>query len=96
MTFKTYFRSLDSDAREAYAARVPTSVAYIDIHLIPRRKIPRPATMRALAAASGGALSYGDIVDYFYSEPGDQVVDAGAHDQVGASGEAIPCSKLTS
>lgn len=74
--------------REAYAARAGTSVAYIDIHLIPRRKTPRRETMRALAEASGGTLSYGDIVDYFYTDPTD---GQGAHDHNQPPAGSIPC-----
>jgi hypothetical protein len=66
MNYRDYFRSLDSEGRERHAVRAGTSVAYINIHLIPRRKIPRQKTMQALADATDGICSYSDIVDYFY------------------------------
>lgn len=67
MNYREYFRSLDSANRARHAERAGTSVAYINIHLIPRRKIPRRKTMQALADATDGTCSYSDIVDYFYS-----------------------------
>lgn len=68
MNFKTYYRGLEQDDREAFADRAETSTNYIDIHLIPRHKIPRKESMKMLAKASEGAVSYLEIVDYFYND----------------------------
>ena len=66
MNFKTYFRNLAREDREAYAVKAGTSANYIDNHLVSKNKIPRKKLMESLAAASNGKLSYSDIVDYFY------------------------------
>ena len=66
MNYKTYFRNLDESAREAHAKKAGTTADYINIHLIPKRKIPRKELMQALADASGGQCSYRDLIDYFY------------------------------
>lgn len=68
MDFKTYFRGLDQSEREAFAKRAETSADYVNIHLVPRNKIPRKENMKLLAEATQGAVSYSEIVDYFYKE----------------------------
>ena len=68
MNYKKYFREMDQPSRVAHAKRAETSAEYINIHLIPRYKIPRKELMRKLANASEGKVSYLDIVNYFYAE----------------------------
>lgn len=65
MNFADFYRQLSRDERKEFADRAATSPEYIEIHLLPRRKTPRKATMLALAEASKGGVSYEDVVKYF-------------------------------
>ena len=69
MDFDTYYRQLDRDARRKFAERAGTSPEYIEIHLLPRKKMPRKNKMESLAKASRGALSYEKVVEYFLLSP---------------------------
>lgn len=64
--FEQYYRSMSQEDRAAYAERAGTSKEYIEIHLIPRRKVPKKQTMRALSDASEGAVTFEDVVSYFF------------------------------
>lgn len=66
MELQKYYDQLDVDEREAYASRIPTSADNLRIHWIPRRKIPRKPTLRAMAHASLGCVSYEEVVAHFY------------------------------
>jgi hypothetical protein len=66
MDLRTYFYGLDPTEREAFARRAQTTVEYIQCHLITRRKIPRPDSMRKLAAASQDQVSLDDLLACFY------------------------------
>jgi len=66
MDLRTYYYGLDTTEREAFARRAQTTVGYIQCHLINRRKIPRPSSMRKLAAASENSISLDDLLAYFY------------------------------
>jgi hypothetical protein len=66
MDLRTYFYGLDQTEREAFARRAQTTVGYIQSHLITCRKIPRPDSMRKLAAASENRVSLDDLLAYFY------------------------------
>ena len=63
--FKTWYRSLTSQEKDAFAVRAGTSRKYIEVTLVFRRRTPKPKTMRRLADASLGRLSYEDIVRFF-------------------------------
>ena len=65
--FDDFFSNMDLASREAYAKRAGTSEAYIRIHLVPCRKIPRKQMIENLARASNGRLSCSEIVKHFYS-----------------------------
>lgn len=67
-TFKSYWAKLTETERQRYAKRAGTTVAYIGIHLIHRRKFPRQKLMKQLAKASSGELSFQDMVAHFYGE----------------------------
>lgn len=68
-SFKLWYRGLTSEEKSAFADRAKVSRAYIETHLVYRRRTPRPETMRRLAAASLGRLSYTDVVRFFLLEP---------------------------
>lgn len=68
MDFKTYYRSLNREQRARFAEVAETSVEYIEIHLISRRKVPKKDLMQRLAQASDGKLSYLDLVEFFDPE----------------------------
>lgn len=65
MDFADFYKNLSREDRKGFASRASTSPEYIEIHLLPRRKTPRKATMEALAEASEGVVSYEDVVRYF-------------------------------
>ena len=66
MNYKTYFRNLDESGRLSHANEAGTTPDYINIHLIPKRKIPRKELMQSLADATDGNCTYQDLIDYFY------------------------------
>ena len=69
MDFQSYYRSLRGPKRNEYAERAGTPRRYIEIHLLAppeRRKTPKQPLMRALADASGGHVSFADVLAHFY------------------------------
>lgn len=68
MDFRTYFKGLSEIEQAEYAERAGTSAAYIHTHFLshPPRRIPRPDLMRALAAATNGAVSLHELLCHFY------------------------------
>lgn len=66
MDFKEWFLSLSEDQREKYASDAGTTSGYIRVHLIGRRKIPRPELLRSLAAASRGKFTVPKLLAFFY------------------------------
>jgi hypothetical protein len=68
MTLRDYYRSLNDNQRKQYAERAGTSKKYCDSHLMRTRpsRIPKRDLMQGLANASNGAVSFSDVVDYFY------------------------------
>jgi hypothetical protein len=71
MQLPDYFNSLSKEERDAYGRRAKTSAGYIRTHLVAppsRRRVPRPALMRRLAEASNGAVTYEELLAYFYGE----------------------------
>lgn len=65
LDFKTWYRSMTPAEKREYARRAGLSQQYIEVHLVYRRRVPRPDTMRRLAEASLGRLSYEDVVGFF-------------------------------
>lgn len=63
--FKQWYRSLNAQERQAYADRAGVSRKYIEVSLVFRRRTPKPETMRNLADATLGRLTYEDIVRFF-------------------------------
>lgn len=69
MDFKTFYQGLSADDRKRFAAIAGTSTRYIEVHLMSRRKIPKPALMASLADACaqlGAALTQDDLLAFFY------------------------------
>ncbi|MGQ7937334.1 hypothetical protein [Paraburkholderia sp. D1E] len=69
MDLKTFYQGLSGDQRKRFAAIAGTSTAYIEVHLLPRRKMPRPRLIENLGnacAALGGAISQEDLLAFFY------------------------------
>ena len=66
MNINTYYKKLDRAGRKMFAARAGTSPEYIEIHLLPRRKLPRKKMMKSLAESTEGQCSYEDVVKYFF------------------------------
>jgi len=54
------------EEKREFARRADLSQQYIEVHLVYRRRVPRQETMRKLAEASLGRLSYEDIVSFFF------------------------------
>ena len=63
-----YWSNLNQSEREAFAADSEFSVAYINTHLIHRRKVPPLIALKRLAAASDGELTYHGLCDFFINE----------------------------
>lgn len=64
--FKTWYRSMTPEEKREFARRAGLSQQYIEVHLVYRRRVPRQDTMRRLAEASLGRLSYEDVVGFFF------------------------------
>lgn len=72
MDFKTFYLALDRPQRDAFAAMANTTARYIEMHLVSKRKVPRPALMDGLAGALaffGAGISKPELVGFFYSNP---------------------------
>ena len=67
----TYYRSLDEDGKAAFVKAAGCTRGYLESFLLYRTKIPRKALMGRLALASGGAVSYEDVVRFYYLLPED-------------------------
>lgn len=71
MIFAEYLKQLDQpqtdggNPLEEYAARVPTSVGYLRVHVISARKMASLRYMRALAQASGDRVSLLDVLRHY-------------------------------
>lgn len=68
--FKSFYRSLSVDRREAFAAAANTTTVYIETHLVYARKIPRRASMDALWKACvdfGATFTREDLLAFFFA-----------------------------
>lgn len=69
LDFKSFYQGLAAPERVRFAQIAGTSTRYIEVHLMTRRKIPKPPLMAGLAAACtqlGGSLSQQDLLSFFY------------------------------
>lgn len=66
MDFKEWFLQLSEQERARYATDAGTTPGYIRVHLIGRRKIPRPELLRALSDASLGRFTVPELLAFFY------------------------------
>lgn len=77
MDLKTYYQGLSQNERRDFARRANTTTAYIEVHLLPRRKIPKPPLLDSLALACsemGVGISKADLLAFFYrTEDANQV-----------------------
>jgi predicted transcriptional regulator len=62
-----FWRALNEPDRQNFADSAGVSSKYINTHLVYRRKQPRKETIRKLADASDGLLTYDGLVDFFFS-----------------------------
>lgn len=68
--FKSFYRSLSVEQREAFALAANTTTVYIETHLVYARKIPRRASMDALWQACtefGAVFSREDLLAFFFT-----------------------------
>ncbi|MGF6837020.1 hypothetical protein QF001_000887 [Paraburkholderia youngii] len=98
--FRSFYRSLDADAKRRFADAAGTTPKYIEVHLVYARRIPRPDKMEQLFAACqafGAPFDLGQLIAFFYAESKalktktvDSVDEAAASDdtQGDAGGEA--------
>lgn len=63
-----YWSNLNQSEREAFAANSEFSTAYINTHLIHKRKVPPLSALKRLADASNGELTYHGLCDFFINE----------------------------
>lgn len=69
MDLKTFYQGLSGDQRKRFAEIAGTSTAYIEVHLLPGRKMPRPRLIEKLGAACvelGGAITQEELLAFFY------------------------------
>ncbi|PAT63962.1 hypothetical protein [Psychrobacter sp. JB193] len=63
-----YWSNLSQSDREVFATNSGFKVAYVNTHLIHRRKVPPLAALKRLADASNGELTYHGLCDFFISD----------------------------
>lgn len=69
MKYSAYIKTLSKQQLAEYAERVGTSVDYLTIQLLPRRRIPRPKLMMKLAdSSSPPCVKRIDVLEHFYPE----------------------------
>lgn len=69
--FKTFFLGLTREQRVEFAREANTSVAYIQTHLISKRKVPQPPLMNRLARACekfGSGINREKLLAFFYDK----------------------------
>lgn len=69
MSFPDFYRSLSNSARDEFALKALRSRAYIEKHLLHRKKFPSAATIALLAAATDGRFTYSELLIWFYPKP---------------------------
>ena len=71
MNLKDFFTKLSETDQQAFAKRAGTTIGYLRAHVLPRRKMPRPALMDGLIAACqerDPAITRDQVIQYFYAE----------------------------
>ncbi|MBV8158294.1 MAG: hypothetical protein JO278_11590 [Dyella sp.] len=71
--FKSFYRSLSIERREAFALAANTTTVYIETHLVYARKIPRRASMDALWQACvefGASFTREELLAFFFAGQG--------------------------
>lgn len=69
MDFKQFYQGLPADERKRFAVAAKTTTGYIEVHLMTRRKIPKPALMSSLASACAAfevPITQDDLLAFFY------------------------------
>jgi hypothetical protein len=69
MDFKSFYQGLAVADRARFAEIAGTTTGYIEVHLVTRRKIPKPRLIASLAKACaqlGGAITEPDLLSFFY------------------------------
>ena len=64
----TFWMWLSNEQKAEFAEKSELSPAYINTHLIHRRKTPPLDKLNQMAVASGGELSYHGLCDFFLHE----------------------------
>jgi hypothetical protein len=67
--FSVFYRGLSAGQRENFCNVAGVSKKYIEAHLLYRSKKPSPVTIKKLAVASGGVLTYQGLLLWFCPEP---------------------------
>lgn len=68
--FKSFYRSLPAERKEAFAKAANTTTVYIETHLVYARKVPRKASMDALWKAChefGATFSREELLAFFFA-----------------------------
>lgn len=64
----TFWMSLSDEQKKEFAQKSELSPAYINTHLIHRRKTPPLEKLKKMASVSDGKLSYHGLCDFFVNE----------------------------
>lgn len=65
MKLRDYIRSLDRQGLADYAARVPTTVGFLQVHVVSARKPSSLRFMRALAKATEGQVGLIEVLLHY-------------------------------
>ncbi len=66
--FKAFWRALSDEDKEKFAGLIDREVSYIKVHMAYGRKMPRPETIDAIAAAAaefGTTVSREQVAGFF-------------------------------
>lgn len=65
MDFYTFWKSLNSNERANFAKKAGMSEGYISTQLIYKYKTPSIHTLKKMAEASNGLITYHNLCDFF-------------------------------
>lgn len=89
--FKSFYRSLDADAKKRFASSAKTTTGNIEAHWVYARKIPGPTRMERLYAACiefGADFTKAQLIAFFYEPNKDREIKTKEVDRAAASDDA--------
>jgi len=79
MDFKSLYQALPPEERVRFAGIAGTTRGYIEVHLMTRRKVPKPVLMKNLAGACEAfewPVTQDDLLAFFYRTAASETASA--------------------